>query len=84
MKPQPPKISQILLQEAPLTDRMFNNNKGHDTKKVQAMRDFLASMDKERTGVVSLQNMQKVLRVFGFKAPPGLGKEQLVNYEAVI
>jgi len=82
MKPQPPKISQILLQEAPMTERMFNKN--HDQKKVQAMRDFVTSMDKEHTGVVSLQNMQKVLRVFGFKAPPGFGKEQLVDYEAVI
>jgi Ca2+-binding EF-hand superfamily protein len=64
---------------------MFNNGGGGpDQKKVQAMRDFVRSMDKEHTGVVSLQNMQKVLRVFGFKAPPGLGREQLVDYEAVI
>lgn len=44
------------------------------------MRDFLYSMDKQRSGLVPSSNFMKIMRVFGVPIPPGHSMQLINNH----
>lgn len=65
---------------------MFNNVGGpqKNEQKIKAVQEFLHSLDKQRTGQVSVANFQKVMRVFGIQAQIPTGAGEIIDYERIL
>ncbi|CDW82631.1 px domain containing protein [Stylonychia lemnae] len=85
--------SQIgMSQQYPLTDRQGGNdsiiNGGRiPQNKLSAAREFISAYDKQKTGMVSLANFQKVLRIFGVQSNQNQFKANevgMIDYEKAL
>lgn len=64
---------------------MFNNvGPQKNEQKIKAVQEFLQSLDKQRTGQVSVANFQKVMRVFGIQAQIPTEAGEMIDYERIL